>query len=88
MKIIKNTTAFSRDSRQRFVKLINVRMNKALKYLNLIGNLSNVSNYDYTEDEAKVIVTRLRKSVDEIEVRFKMQNEVDPSNHFDIEIKE
>ena len=83
----KQANAFLKDSRQRFVKLINVRMNKALKYLNLIGNLSNISNYDYTEDEAKVIVTRLRKSVDDIEVRFKMQNEVDPSNHFDIEIK-
>ena len=43
------------DDRGKFVELASKRVSKALKDIQLIGNLSNRSNYDYTEaDVAKI----------------------------------
>lgn len=59
---------------ERFKRLANARMNKCLKQLQLIENLSNRSNYDWSEEEAKKIVATLKQSVASIEMKFK-QNE-------------
>ncbi len=41
--------------RSKFTQLASARVSKALKDIQLIGNLSNRSNYDYTdEDVAKI----------------------------------
>lgn len=43
------------DDRQKFVELANKRVSKALHDIQLIGNLSNRSNYHYTDvDVAKM----------------------------------
>jgi hypothetical protein len=42
--------------REKFVNLAKNRVSKAMKDIQLIGNLSNRSNYDYTaEDVAKIM---------------------------------
>ena len=41
------------EKKQRFIELANKRVNKALKQISLIGNLSNTNNYEYTQDEVK-----------------------------------
>lgn len=46
--------------RARFVKLATQRVNKAIKHIRLIGNLSNEANYVYTQDD----VQRLFKALD------------------------
>ena len=38
-----------RDKRERFVDLGEARVRKASQMLRLIGNLSNTSNYDYSQ---------------------------------------
>jgi len=43
-------------SRERFVKLAENRVARAIKDIRLIGNLSNRSNYTYSEDDVKKIV--------------------------------
>jgi hypothetical protein len=37
-------------SREKFVELAEKRVSKAVKYLRLVGNLSNRSTYEYGDD--------------------------------------
>ena len=62
----------SRDETKhdRFVRLAESRVNNAIKSIELIGNLSNLNNYDYTEKEAKKIVSALKKTLDNVEKKF------------------
>ena len=56
----------SRDKAAKFIELANKRVNKALKDLKLVGNLTNKKNYDYTEEQAKKIIKALQKEVDNV----------------------
>lgn len=58
------------DRREKFVELAEKRVNKALSQIRLIGNLSNRSNYFYTEQDVKSIHRALRRAVDEMKARF------------------
>ena len=58
------------DRRKKFVYLAEKRVNKAIKDVNLVGNLSNRSNYSYTEQDVRKIYAALKKAVDEMKVRF------------------
>lgn len=61
----------ARDSdHQKFRSLAELRVNKARNYIRLIGNLSNRSNYYYTDEEVQQIYRALRKSLDEMKARF------------------
>lgn len=56
--------------RNKFVELAEKRVNRAIKDIKLIGNLSNRSNYSYTDKDAKAICSALKKAVDEVKARF------------------
>jgi len=56
--------------RKKFVELAEKRVNRALKDIKLIGNLSNRSNYVYTEKDARAIISALNKAVGEVKARF------------------
>jgi len=43
------------DPRGAFVRLAEARTNKILKALDLLGNLSNRSNYSYSDDDIRKI---------------------------------
>jgi hypothetical protein len=43
---------------------------KALKALDLVGNLSNRSNYSYTDDEVSKILKAFRDKIKELEGMF------------------
>ena len=58
------------DSAEKFKELAEKRVNKALKDIRLIGNLSNRSNYKYTDAQVKKIMKALKESVRECESRF------------------
>jgi hypothetical protein len=60
-------------SRENFVRLAEARVVKLLHGLDLLGNLSNKSNYSYDEEDAKKIFHTLRKKLREIEMRFEVQ---------------
>jgi len=57
-------------NRIKFVELCEKRVNKALKQINLIGNLSNRTNYKYDEKDVNKIVFALKKAIRELEIRF------------------
>ncbi|MDD5320750.1 MAG: hypothetical protein PHD43_09105 [Methylococcales bacterium] len=72
----------SRDKAEKFVELANKRVNKALKDIQLIGNLANRQNYDFTEDQAKKIVRALQQEVDAVKQNFNTVAETDRKEFF------
>ena len=59
-----------RDKRAKFVELANKRVTKCIRDLKLIGNLSNRSAYEFTDEDAKKIVKALQREVDSVRARF------------------
>lgn len=59
-----------KQDREKFVKLAEARVSKALKDIKLIGNLSNRSNYEYTSEDVKKIHSALKKAVEDMKARF------------------
>jgi hypothetical protein len=70
MEDMDNERAGSLDRRTRFATLASKRVNRATHAIKTIGNLSNRSNYAWTEQDVKKIVRELRKAVKEVEDRF------------------
>lgn len=59
-----------RDKRERFVELVESRVTRATQQLRLIGNLSNLNNYTYTEAEAQKIIATLDGEVKLLKAKF------------------
>ena len=60
-----------RDSdREKFVNLATKRVSNALKAIQLIGNLSNRSNYDYTDEDVQKILKALQNELVACRKRF------------------
>lgn len=60
------------EDRKKFVELANKRVKKALKAMQLIGNLSNRSNYDYTDEDILKVFKALQDELNECKKRFEM----------------
>lgn len=58
------------EKRQKFVRLAEARVNKALKDIQLIGNLSNSSAYEYDEADVRKIFSALQSGINEAKGRF------------------
>jgi hypothetical protein len=63
------------DDRKKFVILAEKRVTRALRDLRLIGNLSNRSNYRYTDEDARKICKVLRDAVEEVRARFERRGD-------------
>jgi hypothetical protein len=59
-----------RDKRKKFVELAEARVNRAIKDLRLVGNLSNRAAYEYTEEDVRRIFRALSKEVETAKARF------------------
>ena len=59
-----------RDKRRKFVELAEARVNKTLKDLQLIGNLSNTAAYDFTDADVRKIFGALQKAIESAKGRF------------------
>jgi len=59
-----------RDKRAKFVKLAESRVNRAIKELRLIGNLSNRSAYEFTDEDVRKIFRALHKELESAKGRF------------------
>ena len=58
------------DDRGKFAELAKKRVSKALKDIQLVGNLSNRSNYDYTEEDVVKIMKALADEVSACRKKF------------------
>jgi hypothetical protein len=56
--------------RQRFKRLANRRVNKALNQIRILGNLANKSYYDYTEDDVSKMFKALDSQVKALKGKF------------------
>ena len=56
--------------RDKFVELAEKRVNNALKQIQLIGNLSNTSNYEYLEADYQKIFRAIDAEVREMKRKF------------------
>ena len=63
-----NYATFQMD--EKFKKLANARVNKALNTLKLIGNLSNRSIYKYSDEQAKQIISALENELKVVKNKF------------------
>lgn len=61
--------------RDNFVRLAESRVNKALKDIQLIGNLSNRSAYEFDEKDVRKIFSALQKSLESARSRFERASE-------------
>lgn len=60
----------SKQKRENFVRLAEARTNKALALIDLIGNLSNSSSYEYTDEEVDRIFASLLEAVKDNRAKF------------------
>ena len=56
--------------RGRFIRLAEARTNKILKMIELLGNLSNTSSYEYTEEEVNQIFDTIQNELNISRNRF------------------
>ncbi len=58
------------SNRKKFKELAEKRVNRTIKDIRLIGNLSNRSNYAYTEDDIRKIFSVLERELKSQKQRF------------------
>lgn len=66
----------SRDKSEKFVELANKRVNRAIKDIQLVANLANRQNYEYTEEQGKKIVKTMQGELDALKQSFSSATEV------------
>jgi hypothetical protein len=73
------------SDRQKFVQLAQARVNRTLKDIQLIGNLSNRSNYDYTDDDIERIFKALAQEIAACRKRFELSKRKADAQLFTLE---
>ena len=73
------------EDREKFVRLATKRVNGVIKSINLIGNLSNKSNYDYTEEDVMKIFRALQEELNACKKRFDMASKPSEKDVFTLE---
>ena len=71
--------------RDKFVRLATKRVSNALKALQLIGNLSNRSNYDYTEEDVQKIFRALQEELGTCRKKFELATKRQSGMRFTLE---
>ncbi|MEG1506388.1 MAG: hypothetical protein RR478_02700 [Bacilli bacterium] len=62
------------EKENKFKKLAENRVNNTIKNIQLIGNLANTSNYEYTDESVKKIFKTIREELIIVESKFKDRN--------------
>jgi hypothetical protein len=65
-----------RDKGAKFIELANKRVNRAIKDIQLICNLANRQNYEFSDEQAKKIVRALQHEVDQVKQSFSSTGEI------------
>ncbi len=73
------------EDREKFVRLANKRVSNALKSIQLIGNLSNRSNYDYSEEDVQKIFRALQDELGACRKKFELAAKRQSGTQFTLE---
>ena len=71
--------------REKFVDLAKKRVSKAMKDIQLVGNLSNRSNYDYTEEDVTKIMKALSDEIAACRKKFDVAMKKQSKTTFELE---
>lgn len=71
--------------RDKFVRLASRRVSNALRSIQLIANLSNRSNYNYSEDDVSKILKALSDEVSACRKRFELAQKKQGATRFTLE---
>ncbi|MCG7984685.1 MAG: hypothetical protein JAY90_18285 [Candidatus Thiodiazotropha lotti] len=69
----------SETSRDKFVRLAESRVNNLIKTIRLLGNLSNKSNYSYTDKDVDKIFRSVEKELKDARAQFRTGGTSDDS---------
>ena len=75
----------SAANRGRFVRLATKRVNNTIKNIRLVGNLSNKSNYEYTEKDVDKIFKALQDELSACRKRFSIASAGNSADAFTLE---
>lgn len=64
----------SESKREKFVRIAEARTNKIINMIQLLGNCSNLSQYDYSQKDVNKIFDAIQKELDEAKNRYKQQS--------------
>lgn len=70
------------EAREKFVRLAEARTQKAVDAIHLIGNLSNPTNYSYSEKDVELIFRALNDALKDARSRFKASTVRDKTSTF------
>lgn len=62
------------SKREKFVRLAEARTNKIIDMIQLFGNCSNQSLYEYTQKDVNKIFSAIQAELDDAKKRFNKQN--------------
>lgn len=62
------------SKRERFVRLAEARTNKIIDMIQLLGNCSNQSQYEYTQKDVSKIFSAIQSELDDAKKRFNKQD--------------
>lgn len=60
---------------EKFVRLAEYRMNKAILAISKLGNLANTSAYEFTEDQTNTMFDVLQQEIDNVKNKFSKTTE-------------
>ena len=72
-----------KDKKNKFIELAQSRVNKAIKSINLIGNLSNKSHYSYNNDQVQQMLSALDKEIRSVKDKFRNSKKSKENNGFE-----
>lgn len=58
------------NKNDKFKRLAKTRGDLAVRYLRLLGNLSNTNNYEYTDDEVRKVFAVIEEELKHSKMRF------------------
>ena len=71
--ISKKTKDFE-TKREKFVRLAESRMDNTLKNIELLANLANTSNYEYTKADVDKMIKTLKTAISNLEKSFSLSS--------------
>lgn len=74
-----------REDREKFTRLATRRVNSAIKAIQLVGNLSNRSNYSYTDEDVQKIIRALQEELQTCKRRFDLAQKRQIIQQFSLE---
>lgn len=62
------------SKRDRFVRIVEMRVNKIINDLDSLGKCSNRNNYEYSEGDIKIIFNEIEKKVRDVKSMYQGTN--------------